>query len=113
MGKAGKAGKHIVVHQDNLLEKREKLEKLENTMFFTRGGREGEGVLTALLLCAYCVPIVFRLEEEEEEEERRGQGMLIVILYSYFVVLLCSPFGGGWRGKEFVLHCCCLHSVLL
>ena len=44
------------------------------------GGREGEGVLTAFLVCSYCLPIVFRLEGEEEEEEGRGQGVLIVVV---------------------------------
>ena len=42
------------------------------------GGREGEGILTAFLVCSYCLLIVFRLEEEEEEG--RGQGMFIVVV---------------------------------
>ena len=45
--------------------------------------RKGEeGVLTAFLVCSYCLLIVLRLEgeEEEEEEEGRRQGMLIVVV---------------------------------
>ena len=44
------------------------------------GGREGEGVLTAFLVCSYCLPIVFRLEGGEEEEEGIIQGMIIVVV---------------------------------
>ena len=44
------------------------------------GGREGEGVLTAFLVCSYCLHIVFRLEGGEEEEEGIRQGMIIVVV---------------------------------
>ena len=90
------------------------------------GGREGEGVLIAFVLCFKCMHIVIILEEEEEGrgneciwhilwhsscnpiafllEEEVGKGGRDFVLHSYFIAIACLLYSHLGRGGGFVLY---------